>query len=167
MGSVDMRRTCGSDRRNASHPNCAKNCVDTHRRSPTQLTQKPSISSAGRRPPTPESRSQSRCATGLRHAPLSAETKGSSRGREGGWELSVPVRVPVRAGHLGWSPVRIRAPRKALRSSLTDQIPGNTPAREAVRGGSRRLYPREPADATPEGGSVPNSEPCTKAARTP
>jgi hypothetical protein len=32
--------------------NCAKNCVVTHRR-----------------PPTPELGSQSRCATGLRHAP--------------------------------------------------------------------------------------------------
>ncbi len=53
----------------SAHPNCAKNCIDAHRRWPTQLTQKPSISDAGRRPPTPEIGSQSRRATELRHAP--------------------------------------------------------------------------------------------------
>ena len=52
-------------------PNCAKNCADAHRRWPTHLTQKPSNSNAGRRPPTPEIGSQSRCATELRHAPNS------------------------------------------------------------------------------------------------
>ena len=61
--------TYGLKAHEAAPPNCAKNCSDAHRRWPTQLTQKPSISDAGRRPPTPESGSQSRCATGLRHAP--------------------------------------------------------------------------------------------------
>ena len=57
-------RGCGSSaaRDAGRHPNlpsCAKNCVDAHRRWPTRLTQKPSISDAGRRLPTPESGSQS------------------------------------------------------------------------------------------------------------
>ncbi len=42
------------------HP---KLCQKLLRRRPTQPTQKSSISDAGRRPPTPESGSQSRCAT--------------------------------------------------------------------------------------------------------
>ncbi len=43
--------------------NCAKNCADAHRRWPTQLTQKPSISDAGELPvmePVPLLQSESR-----------------------------------------------------------------------------------------------------------
>jgi hypothetical protein len=71
-----------------SDQNCAKNCVVTHRRSPTQLTQKVNISDAGRRPPTPESGSQSRCVTGLvsPSGNVPVTKLGSTQGRPG-WSL--------------------------------------------------------------------------------
>ncbi len=73
------RKRSARARRGDGVSNCAKDPVDTHRHRPTQLTQKPSISNACRRPPTPESRSQSRCATGLRHAPSLSQQYGEPK----------------------------------------------------------------------------------------